>query len=416
MMKLKLVVSGLVAAALFVPSTGAAYSRPLSEEVAEAIAPIAAEGEAAPATTTEAAPAPAPAPAATATATPAPAATTEKKASASLTAEELEESSGFGLGVDLDNSMAASSFMAGQVIGYDDNGNPQYCETCAFVGGSLGVSARYTGKLAGVKLSVSGRWGFSVEYTNPDNDNARRFSHSDLRLGVSAPGIVKIPVIDVTISPSIGLSVPLTAESWNSGLILGASAGVGLSRGWKYVSVSLSGNISHGFYTSTANYGVQRKDFTIQEGEGRNTFLCRTGESVCGINGMNPALGIGGNLAVNIRPLDALSFGITYGLSHSWKYAVTDVVDENTCHTYDSNGNLACRSGMGNGDRMSTNISASYSFTDNLAATLYLQNSQQPRTINQSGEWAFRFPFADLATPASGATAIGLSLSGNFNF
>jgi hypothetical protein len=410
MMTLRVVLPGVVALALFVPGQGAANSRLLSEEVAEAIAPV-AQSE------TPAAPAAEPAPAATATAapnaTPAPAATTEKKASASMTAEELEEQSGFGLGVDLDNTMAASTFMAGTV---DDQGR-YVCETCAYAGGSLGVSGRYTGKLAGIKLSVSARWGISLEYTRPDNETGRRFSHSDLRLGLSAPGIAKIPVVDITISPSIGISVPLTAESWNSGLILGASAGLGLNRSWKYVSVGLSGNVSHGFYTATANYGVQPGNiFTPKDAEGRNTLLCRTGESICSINGMNPLLGIGGNLNVSIRPTDALSFGISYGLGHTWKYAVTDTRDEYTADTLDSNGNYAAHVGTGHSDRMTTNISASYSFTDNLAASLYLQNSQSPRMIDGSGQWAFRFPFADLATPASGTTAFGLTLSGNFNF
>jgi hypothetical protein len=400
MMTLRFVVSGLVAAALFVPSEGRAYSPPLSEEVSDAIA------QTSDAPTAAAEPAPAATATATPAATPAPAATTEKKATPSPTAEDVEESAGFGVGVDLDHSMAASTFMTSDV-----------CQSCAFVGGSLGVSGRYTSKLAGVKLSVSARWGVSLEYTMPDSENGRRFSHSDLRLGLSAPAIVKIPVVDISVSPSIGISVPLTAESWNSGLILGSSAGLSFSRSWKYASVSLSGSASHGFYTATANYGVQPGNvFTPQDADGRNTFLCRTGESICGINGMNPALGLSGSVAVNIRPMDALSFGITYGLGHTWKYAVTDTRDEYTAQTLDSNGNPAAHVGAGQTDRMSTNISASYSFTENLAATLYLQNSQSPRMIDSTGQWAFRFPFADLATPASGSTAFGLSLSGNFNF
>ena len=414
MMTLRVVLPGVVALALFVPSTGTANSRLLSEEVAEAIAPV-AQGDAPVAPAAE--PAPAAAVTAEPNAAPAPAATTEKKASASLTAEELEEQSGFGVGVDFDNSMAASTFMAGAVIGKNPDGTDAYCETCAYAGGALGVSGRYTGKLAGIKLSVSARWGVSLEYTRPDNDTGRRFSHSDLKLGLSAPGIVKIPVIDVTISPSIGISVPLTAESWNAGLILGSSAGLGLNRSWKYVSVGLSGNVSHGFYTATANYGVQPGNiFTPQEAEGRNTLLCRTGESICSINGMNPLLGIAGNVNISVRPTDALSFGLSYGLGHTWKYAVTDVRDEYTADTLDSNGNYAAHTGTGQTDRMTTNISASYAFTENLAASLYLQNSQSPRMIDGSGQWAFRFPFADLATPASGTTAFGLTLSGNFNF
>jgi hypothetical protein len=157
--------------------------------------------------------------------------------------------------------------------------------------------------------------------------------------------------------------------------------------------------------------------FSPQDPDGRNTFNCRTGESICGISGMNPALGISGSLAVSVRPTDSLSFGLTYGLGHTWKYAVTDSRDEYTPQTLDSNGNPAAHVGAGQSDRMSTNLSASYSFTENIAATLYMQNSQSPRMIDgATGQWAFRFPFADLATPASGSTAFGLSISGNFNF
>lgn len=404
MTTLRMVIPGLVAALALLPTPAASNPR-LSEEVAAAIAPT-AQGDAPTTPAEPAAPAPAAEVKAEPNATPPPAAEKDKKATASLTAEEVEEQSGWGLGVDLDHTMSTYTFVE---PGYYTN----------YVGGSLGVGGRYSFKLSDIKLSLSAKWGVSVEYTPPaDDNNGRRFSHSDLRIGLSAPGILKIPVVDIKVSPSIGITVPLTAESWNAGLILGASAGVSASRGWKYVDVSLSGSISHGFYTSTANYGVQPGNvFSPSEGEGRATFLCRTGEAICGIQGMNPALGIGGNLAVNIRPIDALSFGITFGLGKTWNYATTDVVDEYTPKALDSNGNPVAGVGMKARDRMSTNISASYSFTENVAATLYLQNSQQPlqvRPENGSGYDSLRFPFADIVSRYGGSTALGLTVSANF--
>lgn len=410
MTTLRMVIPGLVAALALLP-TPAASSPRLSEEVAAAIAPTAQADV--PTTPAEpAVPAPAAEVKAEPNATPAPAAEKDKKATASLTAEEVEEQSGWGLGADLDHTMSTYTFVA-----------PSY--NTNYVGGSLGVSGRYSFKLSDIKLSVSAKWGVAVEYTSPaDPYTGRRFSHSDLRIGLSAPGILKIPVVDIKVSPSIGLTVPLTAESWNSGLILGASAGLSASRGWKYVDVSLAGSVSHGFYTSTANYGVQQGNiFNAVEGQGRSTILCRTGEAFCGIEGMNPALGISGNLAINIRPIDALSFGITFGLGKTWNYASASPSDPQTeydCKGTNSRAEPNCRPAteMGARDRMSTNISASYSFTENVAATLYLQNSQQVLQVRTGptaeGFDSLRFPFFDVASNYGNSTALGLTVSANF--
>lgn len=406
MMKLRLVVSGLVAAALFVPGKAAAYSRALSEEVAEAIAPVAQPSDAPTAAAPAAAATPAPAAGATAAA---PAATAEAKKDAPADDEEGGDDKGLGIGIgaDLDHSMSTYTFVA-----------PEHYTN--YVGGSLGLSARWSPKIAeGVKLGLSARWGVSLEYTPPNDDvNGRRFSHSNLSLGVGLPGVLKIPVVDIKVNPSIGLSVPLTAESWSAGLILGTSAAVSFSRSFtKYVTVSLAVNGSAPIQSKPANTGLPSAQSSTEDGP--KTHLCREGEEAsCNFLGWNTAFAVGGSVALSVRPIDNLSFGLNFGLGHTWKYAATDVRDEYTCDTLDSNGNPACHVGAGQSDRMTTNISVAYSFTPNLGASLYLQNSQQPLTKQgtANGQWGLRFPFADFTSPYGGSTVLGLAISGNFNF
>lgn len=404
-MNLKLAISGLVAAALIVPSSAGAYSRALSEEVSDAIA----QSSDAPTTAAAEAPAPAATPAA-APAAAAPAATAEKKKEAAGPDDEDAgdgKGIGIGIGADLDHSMSTYTFV-----------EPSYYTN--YVGGSLGLSARYTAKLGNdVKLGISARWGMSLEYTPPNDDTTgRRFSHSNLSLGLSLPGVLKIPVVDIKVNPSIGFQVPLTAESWSSGLVLGTSAAISFSRGFsKYLNVSIGVNGSAPINRTVANQGLPSTQG--ENYDGPKTHLCRVGEEAsCNFLGWNTAFAVGGSLAVTLMPIENLSVGLNFGMGHTWKYGATDVRDEYTAQTLDSNGNPAAHVGAGQSDRMSTNISVAYSFTPNLGASLYLQNSQQPLTKQGTadGNWGLRFPFADFASPYGGSTVLGLALSGNFSF
>ena len=378
--------SALAGPAVEQAEPGASSQPALSAQVAEAIAP-AAQGSEQPAATTEAAPA---------DGAKAPEATAEKKdekkegeQSVQLDPEAMAKQSGFNLGVDLDHSVGAGTFV-----------NPDYY---AYVGGSLLFSGRYAFSAGPVRLALTGRWGATLEYTQPDAETGRRFSHSDIRFGLSAPMVYKIPVLGVAITPSLGLTVPVTAESWNAGLVTNLSLGLGFFKGFKFVN--LSGNLSgsKGFFLSSAN--------TVKASAARDPFgnalvLCRTGETVCGYNGNNALWGLNYALSAQIMPVPWLSFGISWGMGHSWVDA--GWADEFTPKVLDSNGVPVVQTGVVKRDRMQASVSLTWAESDHFSVTVYLSNSQQPKTADNQ---AFRFPFFDALGTAMNTTSFGLTLS-----
>jgi hypothetical protein len=316
---------------------------------------------------------------------------------------EEERKGGFSMGVTLDHSLGQGTFV-----------DPAYF---ASFGGDLSFAPSYGFELAGYQLRASANASMGLEYTLPDSPTARRFNWSDLRLGISAPGLLKEAVTGITVSPNFGLMVPLTLESWRSSTITNLSLGVGADRKFGQFGVGYRFGVGKGVQASPAKV-IPRSWATRRAEDGRLLEICRLDEEYCGTSGMNTAWSLSNSLSGSYRPTEKLSFSIGLGLSHAYKYAATDVVDEFTPQTVDMNGNLVARTGMGRADRMTGSLGVDYSLNDRFSLSGGIQTAQPPLTRGTdpagADRWYLRFPFYDFVSYADSLTQYSVAVSATF--
>ncbi len=357
------------------------------------LAPILALAKEIPTTNPTAAPAPKPAaPAA------APTASTSASASASgalAALEEKEKQGGWTLGVELDHSLGTGTFVDPALYSY--------------FGATLSVVPRYVFVARDVKLAVSlalrGAW----EYTLPDNENGRRFSPGDTRLGLSAPGLYKNEFTGITISPSMGVLIPTTPESWQAGLITNLSVGVALARPVGRFNFALTANGSRGFHKTGASQVPSQQSGATEQ---INSFSARKSalgkdESFVGFSAWNTAwaFNVGGNISV--QPTDELSFVVGYTYSRSWKYYGQPIGPDETLPAN-------AKYGAGQAERTSTVIAANYQLTDHYGISLSASTLQTPRSGAMGGAGYFRFPFWAINNAADNATNLSLTFSASY--
>lgn len=386
------VVSFMVASAAWAQANAETVSAPGNSPSAkdQGVA-LAAEGGAGSAAAPEAS---ASAPAAPGAAS-SPAATATTAAAPAVEAKADEDKGGFSLGLDLDHSVGLGTFV-----------NSTYYSLLV---GSLVASPSYTFKLGPVKLAVSAKESFSWEYTLPDNDNGRRYSWTDPRLGLAAPGLFKEPFTGIAFTPNLGATIPLSLESQFASTITTVSAGLGLSRSlWKFdLGYKIGG--SRGFHGNAAK--VPSKELGKSDDLGQLVFVCRTDEKYCGSAGLNTAWSLSNGLSLGFSPIEPLAFEAGYTIVNAWKYASTDVVDEYTPKALDSNGNSVARAGMGRSDKVVASVGATWAFNDRLSASLGVGTEGPAKTNNNK---SFRFPFFDFVSSADNLTAFSLTLSAAF--
>ncbi|MBX7098971.1 MAG: hypothetical protein K1X89_14775 [Myxococcaceae bacterium] len=353
--------------------------------------------------TTTAAPAPAPTAAAAPAAAPAaaaPAASSAPTGTTTLTAAQValapagtvEVPGGFNVSVDLDHWLGVGTFI-----------DPaQY----SYLAVNLTVAPSYTFSLKGKKLRASATARATYEYTMPDNDNGRRFSPYDTRLGLSAPGLLKEPNTGITLSPSFGMTIPTSQESWQATLVTSLSLGAALAKSFGKFDFSASVGGSRGFHLSPVNAS---RLTTARDAQGNRIVIGRNGELDPGYFGMNTAWSMSAGGSVNFRATDSLSFYVGYTFIKSWKYqAATDPSDPNSSQALDSNGNPVVRFGLAQADRTFGVFGGSYQLTDNYAIGLSASTIQTPKSNDLSH---FRFPFWSFDGVTGNSTSINLTLS-----
>lgn len=347
----------------------------------------------------EATPATTPAPTATPSTAAAPAAT----ASGALAAlEEAEKKGGFALSADLDHSLGTGTFA-----------NPSMY---ASFGASLSVVPRYgffvAGKPVSASLALRGGW----EYTLPDNENGRRFSPGDTRLGFSLPGIYKNELTGIAVSPNIGFLIPTSPESWQAGLITNISAGLSLSKTvWK-LSFSLTGSGSRGFHLTGASQTPAQQS---SAGARIDSFQARqstTGasEPFVSFAAFNTAwsASVGGNVA--LQATDELSFVVGYSYGHSWKYQGAKIGPNESIPLYarvckaPDGGDMPC---PGESDRTSTVVAVNYQLTDHYGVSLSASTVQAPL---ERASGAVRFPFWAIGNYEDNVTNISFTFSASY--
>lgn len=357
------------------------------------LAPFLALAKEVPTTNPTAAPTPKPAaPAAAPTASTTPIASTTGALAA---LDEKEKQGGFSLGVDLDHSLGTGTFVDPSLYSY--------------FGATLSVVPRYVFTAGEVKIAASlalrGAW----EYTLPDNENGRRFSPGDTRLGLSAPGLYKNELTGITFQPSIGILIPTTPESWQAGLITNLSVGLAFSRPVGKFNFALTANGSRGFHLTGASQVPSRPSGASAQ---LNSFSARQSaegkdEPFVGFSAWNTAwsFNVGGN--ISLQASDALSFVVGYTYSRSWKYFGVPIGPNETLPAN-------ARYGAGEGERTSTVIAANYQLTDHYGISLSASTLQTPRSGAMGGAGYFRFPFWAIGNAADNATSLSFTFSATY--
>ncbi|MCC6334862.1 MAG: hypothetical protein IT380_12860 [Myxococcales bacterium] len=307
------------------------------------------------------------------------------------TPEEQANQSGFQFIVALDHYLGAGTFVDAKYYSY----------LAAF----LTVVPQYLFGIGKQRLVASVTARLAYEYTMPDAETGRKVGFSDTRIGLSAPAIFRDNAFTgIAFSPNIGLTLPTSPESWNAGMITALSAGVTMSRSVKVVDFRLQLGGSRSFYTS-AQSGVRASDARDENG---NLYVtCRTGEPVCGFSSMNPAwsFNIGGQ--VQWRATGSLLFYVGYTFIKSWRHGATYSQDEFTPKALDENGNAVADVGLGQMDRTSAFLGASYQLNEHYSIDLGVSNVQTPLT--PTGQ--VRFPFLSFGTWADNATSLYFTLT-----
>jgi hypothetical protein len=345
-----------------------------------------------------------PDPAATATATAAPK-KDDKSALANAvqarTPEAQATQSGFQLITSLDHYLGVGTFVDARY----------YSSLSAW----LTVIPQFLFAVGKQRLVASATLRGSYEYTLPDTETGRRWSVGDVSLGLSAPAFFReTKFTNISLSPSVGLSIPTSPESWNAGLITALRAGVTASRSVATVDFRANVGVSASIYgqptTGYRNPNITGTGTPARDTNGNLLAVCRVGETICGAAGNNTAFTVSAGGQVQWRATGSFLLYVGYTYFRVWRYSANPVADQYTPQALDSRGNPVAKAGLGQFDRTSAYFGGSYQLNEHYSLDLGVSNVQTPLT--PTGQ--VRFPFLSFGTWADNSTSIYFTLSAGY--
>lgn len=313
------------------------------------------------------------------------------------TPEEQAQQSGFQLATSLDTYLGMGTFVNAT----------QY----SYLAGYLTISPQYLFGIGKQRLVVSASLRGAYEFTLPDAETGRRYTFVDTRIGVSAPALFKEKAVTgIAFTPSLGVTIPTSPESFNAGLITMINLGVTMSRSFGTVDFRANVGGTRGFFGQAFN-GIRNPTLAggsvPTDANGNSRFLCRQGETFCDFSNWNTAWSLSAGGQVQWRATGSLLFYVGYTFIKSWRNAATEVVDEYTPQALDANGNPVAKVGLGSSDRTSAFFGASYQLSDHYSLDLGVSTLQAPLTA--TGQ--VRFPFLSFGAWADNATTLYFTLS-----
>lgn len=312
-------------------------------------------------------------------------------------AEELdvgaEESSRIDLPVSI-NASLGTGFSLGTV--FRDNYTTTDAVSLRF---GLGVSYPFWDD----RLSASMNLGYAKNLTPTGINRRYEGRFSDIGLGLGYGNIYTIPVAEIGIGASFGLSVPVSEISRFEGLVTATDLGLSLSRGFGLFSLSYGFGVSKNFHrytTQTVNLD-RRRDLDV---------LFRTGSAeevaenrVAIDSGVLPEWGVSNSLSFGVRWFETgLSSSLSFSLADSFSYAV-DSLTERDEFTPDF-----AVVGRGRSQSMSGSIGLNYSFLQYFSAGMSLTTGGPPKSADNR---RFRFPFFDTESGNLQYTSLSFRLS-----
>jgi hypothetical protein len=319
------------------------------------------------------------------------------------TPEEQANQSGFQLISALDHYIGAGTFVDAKL----------YSSLSAF----LTIIPQFLFGIGKQRLVASATIRGSYEYTLPDTETGRRWSIGDVRVGVSAPALFREKALtNIAFSPSVGLTLPTSLESWNAGMITSVSLGVTASRSVGTVDFRANVAGARAFFGQTTN-GLRNPNVNGMGTDRRDTngnllAVCRQGELYCGLSNQNLAwsLSVGGQVQWRATGSFLLYAGYTY--LHSWREGVTtDPEDPFNPKALDSRGNPVAGVGYGRADRSSAFVGGSYQLNEHYSLDLGINTIQTPLFIDKDGVQRVRFPFLSFGAWNDNSTSIYFTLS-----
>lgn len=316
------------------------------------------------------------------------------------TPEEQAAQSGFQVAVTLDHYLGAGTFV-----------DPKLYSSLS---GQLTIAPQYLFSIGKQRLVASATLRGGYEYTLPDTETGRRWSLYDTRFGLSAPALFKEKALtNISFSPSFGLVVPTSPESWNAGLITSLSLGVTASRSVGNVDFrasvsgarSIYGQAAAGYRNPVAvNGGKEQRDQN-----GNLLAICRGNETLCASAGMNPAWSFSASGTMQWRATGSFLLYIGYTYLHSWREAADGgVKDQYTPTTLDADGQPVVKTGLGDSDRTITFFGGSYQLNEHYSIDLGIYTVQTPLFPDNKH---VRFPFLSFGNWADNGSSIYFTLS-----
>lgn len=321
------------------------------------------------------------------------------KAVAAKTPEEQAKQSGIQLITTLDHYLGVGTFVDARYYSY--------------LAAWLTIMPQYQFTIGKQHFAASATIRGSFEYTLPDAETGRRWGWSDLSLGFAAPAAFKEKLTGISFTPSVGLTLPASIESWNAGLITALRGGVTASRSVATVDFRANVSVSGSIYGQQVN-GYRNPTLTGNslptDKSGNLLLVCRPGESLCGVSNNNPSvtLSVGGQVQWRATGSFLLYVGYTY--IRGWRYSTNTQQDEFTPKALDANGNPVARVGMGSFDRTSAYFGGSYQLNEHYSLDLGVSTVQTPLT--PTGQ--VRFPFLSFGTWADNGTNLYFTFSAGY--
>ncbi|MFZ5441491.1 MAG: hypothetical protein ACOZQL_15905 [Myxococcota bacterium] len=313
------------------------------------------------------------------------------------TPEEQAKQSGFQFIVAFDNWLGTGTFV-----------DPK---TYAYLASNLTLVAAYQMPFLGKRLRLSGSLRGTYEYTLPDSETGRRWTFYDAALSASIPAVFKDSLTGISLTPSLGLTLPASPESIQAGLITNLRVGVTALRRAGPFDLSLTASGTRSFYarpfSAVANPAAADPTREPRDKAGNLLILARNGEPFAGWSNWNPAWGVSVGGQVQWRATGELMLIVGYTYLHTWREMATDTVDEYTSKALDSNGNPVAHVGYGRGDRTSTFVDLSYQLNEHYSLDLGFYTFQSPLT----GTGQVRFPFLSFGTWAENNMNFFLTLT-----
>ncbi len=245
----------------------------------------------------------------------------------------------------------------------------------------------------GFSIGASKALDTSYFYSGTASKNVKApWEISDISFSASYGGFYTIPKVNIKMSSSLGLSVPMSKTSRAAGRILVASPG--LSLGWKAGSFSVGAGFGYTYFLNqSATYQV---DCGVYQEVCDKQYL---GSSETGI--ANPLLNLSTSLSLgySLKPIP-VSLSVRYGLSNGAS-AVSGVSDEFTV----DNAQVGTQWGLG-GQSFGASVryaflpKASLSFSYSVGGGVYTNDNER-----------YRLPFFDFESQLRNRVSYGVSLS-----